>query len=188
MSEDHPSTTSLALAFGVAIVSLVVSGALFIQMQDVRQEVREYSFAVRRATAVLGVMGLRLEPGSEYATLELDPAPRPARSDIEAARDGARLAAAMGSLRNVRSALVMQRVQEDRLGYPAADEITTFADLRTHLAEYVPLPSDPLRQEWIFLSWLRPEPEVFLLVAEARDSQRTLIAVTDSEIIPLHTR
>ncbi len=188
MSEEHPSTTSLGLAFGVALVSLVISGALFVQMQDVRREVREYSFTVRRATAVLGLMGLTLEPGSEYAAVPLDPAPRPGLSEIEAARDGARVAAALGSLRNVRTGLMMRRMEEERAGFPATDEISSYADLRTLLAGYVPLPADPVRQEWIFLAWLRPEPESFLLLTEARDSRRTLITITDQEIIPLNLR
>jgi hypothetical protein len=188
MSEDRSATTSLALAFGVAIVSLVVSSALFIQMQDVRRDVREYSFSVRRATAVLEIMGLTLEPGPEYDALALDPAPRPAPGDVAAARDGARLAAALGSLRNLRTGLIMRRLEEERRGYPATGEIASYADLRTHLSEYAPLAPDPTRQEWIFLSWLRPEPDRFLAVVEARDSERTLIAVTESGITPLLTR
>jgi len=188
MSEERSAATSPALAFGVAIVSLVVSSALFIQMQDVRREVSEYSFAVHRATAVLEIMGLTLEPGPEYDALSLDPSPRPVPDDVADARDGARLAAAMGSLRGLRTGLIMRRVEEERRGYPGTGEIASYSDLRTHLSDFAPLAPDPTRQEWIFLSWLRPEPDRFLVVVEARDSQRTLIAVTESGITPLLTR
>ncbi|MFC1628160.1 hypothetical protein ACFL3H_03480 [Gemmatimonadota bacterium] len=81
-------------------------------------------------------------------------------------------------------AFVMRMAEEERSGYPPSSAIRSYADFRELLSDYSYLPADPLEKGWIYLGYMRPSPDTFLLVTEARNRERTLIMVTPEQITP----
>lgn len=181
---DSEKSPSAGIAFGVALLSLVISGALFVIMQDMKNEVEQFRFKLRRTDILLEAVDLNLEPGMEYSGLQLEAPGRTERTEAEKALDQSKIAVALSQLRDISRAFVMRQVETGYVYFPPSEDIRSYTDLREILLEYTDLPPDPTRQGWVFLSYFRPDPEDYLLVVEARDSQRTLITVTSSEIIP----
>lgn len=183
-------TPAAGIAFGVALVSLMISSVLFFQMQGLRgkttEQLAECSFHLHRTGALLETLGISLEPGPGYESLNLTWPPTALRSDAARALDQSRVAVALGQLRNIQMAFVMRMTEEERFGYPPSSTIRSYADFREILLDYAFLPADPLEKGWIFLGYLRPSPDTFLLVTEARNQERTLIMITPEQITPWH--
>ncbi|MFC1499456.1 hypothetical protein ACFL6T_00375 [Candidatus Zixiibacteriota bacterium] len=181
---------SAGLAFGVALVSLLISGVLFFQMQSLqgrmKRELEENTFQLHRTGALLEALGISLEPGSEYEGLELTWPPESPVSEAARALDQSKTAVALGQLRNIQTAFLMRMTGNDLPGYPTSTEIRSYTDLREVLADFAYLPTDPLEKGWVFLGYLRPARDSFVLLTEARNRERTLITVTPEQITPWH--
>jgi len=179
---------SAGIAFGVALLSLVVAGALFIQMQSVAgkvdRQLREYDFKLKRTDALLQALGLSLEPGSEYASLGLEGPPEKNLSEAQQALDQARVAAALGQLRNIQQSFMVRMAEGITARFPPTEAIRSYSDLRDLLSDYADIPADPTQKGWVFLSYFRPTPDRYLLVTEARNTQRTLITISQEGITP----
>ncbi len=179
---------SAGFAFGVALASLLVSGALFFHTLSlsgkVNRQLKQNSFQLHRTGALLEALGLSLEPGLEYENLNLTWPPAPPVSDAARALDQSKTAAALGQLRNIQMAFAMRMVEDDRSAYPTSFEIRSYADLREALSDFAFLPADPLDKGWVFLGYLRPARDRFILLTEARNRARTLITVTPEQIMP----
>ena len=179
---------SAGIAFGVALASLAISGVLFFQVQGLRaklnRQLEESAFLLHRTAALLEELGLTLEPGPEYEGLGLRRYPSVLPDEAARALDDSKTAVALGQLRTIQTAFVMRMAEEDRGGFPASTEIRSYADLREHLSDYAFLPDDPLEKGWVFLGYLRPARDSFLLLTEARNAARTLITVTPERITP----
>lgn len=78
----------------------------------------------------------------------------------------------------------MHLMESFRPEFPPTEEIVTFENLQEILSEYLPRSLEDAMQPWVFLSYYRKSAQEFLLVMEARDSQQTLITVTQDQITP----
>ncbi len=187
---EQGKTPAAGIAFGIALVSLLISGVLFFQMQGLRGKIKEQlaecSFHLHRTGALLETLGISLDPGPGYESLNLTLPPVPLQSEAARALDQSKMAVALGQLRNIQMAFVMLTAEEERPGYPSSSTIRSYADFREILSDYAFLPADPLEKGWIFLGYLRPSPDTFLLVTEARNRERTLILITPEQITPWH--
>ena len=90
----------------------------------------------------------------------------------------------MGQLRDVQRSLLMHLMESIRPEFPPTEEIATSANLQEMLSYYMDRPLGDAGLSWVFLSYYRKNPQEFLLVTEARDSQQTLITVTQDQITP----
>ena len=185
---EQGKTPAAGIAFGVALISLLISGVLFFQMQSLRgktiDQLAECSFHLHRTGALLETLGISLEPGAGYESLNLTWPPVPLQSEAARALDQSKMAVALGLLRNIQMAFVMRTAEDDRRGYPPSSAINSYTDFREFLSDFAFLPADPLEKGWIFLGYLRPSPDSFLLVTEARNRERTLITITPEQITP----
>jgi len=179
---------SAGFAFGVALASLLVSGALFFHTLSlsgkVNRQLEANSFQLHRTGALLEALGLSLEPGPEYESLGLTWPPAPLSSDVARALDQSKTAVALSQLRNIQVAFAMKMVEGDRSDYPISSEIRSYADLREAFSDFAFLPSNPLEKGWVFLGYLRPARDRFVLLTEVRNRARTLITVTPEQIMP----
>ncbi len=179
---------SAGIAFGVALLSLVVAGALFLQMQSVRgrvdRQLREYDFKSKRTNALLQALGLSLEPGSEYASLGFEGPPDRPGTEAQQALDQARIAVALGQLRNIQQSFMVRMAEGITARFPPTEAIRRYSDLRDLLSDYADMPADPTQKSWVFLCYFCPTPDRYLLVTEARNTQRTLVTISQEGIIP----
>ncbi len=171
----------LAAVFGLA-VAIVAAAVLFAQIQSVRSEIEAVNFEIRRVNIVLSAIGLTLEPVDELGRPQFGLLPQAQRSEIQVALDRSRVATAVGQLRDVQRSFLMHRAESFKPEYPPTDSISTYADLNRFLSEYRHLPPAQETLAWVFLCYYCSNPEEYLLVTEAKDSRRTLITITPTQI------
>lgn len=164
----------------VIILAIILSAG----NNALKSDIHELEYRVHRLSSVLSAMGLVPDfdefKGLSNSTWE----PGENRSEIQAALDQSKVAAAMGHLRDIQRSLVMHLMESFRPEFPPTEEIVSFEYLQEILSDYLPRSLDDAAQPWVFLSYYRKSPQEFLLVMEARDSQQTLITVTQDQITP----
>ena|GEM_PF-2114844 len=176
------------VAFVSLVAAIIVAILLSGRIKAMQLEINALEFRIHRATAVLTELGLTLEPSGSAGDPQASVVPGSGRSEIQAALDQSKVAAALGQLRNVQRSFLMHISESMKPEFPPTDTIRTFADLHRIILYY--LPGDPAEEtlSWTFLCYYRKSSQDFLLVAEAKDSQRTLITVTSSQITPWYSR
>ncbi|MFO7767856.1 MAG: prepilin-type N-terminal cleavage/methylation domain-containing protein [bacterium] len=91
--------------------------------------------------------------------------------------DKAKIGAAKAELANVKQGLGMYQAENDTSAYPPTGDITTYTDLYEAIAPYVQI-SNATDASWTFDSYESATADTFVLVAVAKDRNRTKIAVT----------
>ena len=97
--------------------------------------------------------------------------------------DKAKVGAAKAELANVKQGLGMYQAENDTSAYPASGDISSFTDLYDAIAPYVQI-SNATDASWNFESYTSATPDTFVLVAKAKDRNRTSITVTPTTITP----
>ena len=177
-----PATPSASLAFGAALVAVILSAVALVQVISMRQEQSDLARDVGRMEATLSAMGYRVNPGTDPGGMGPDPIDALRNLSPRAALDKAKVAAALADLQQVRNGLTMMIAESGMPFYPPENQIRNYEDLRRLLADYVPLKPTQADANWVFLSYARPSPEEFVLLAEARDALRTFITATPNGI------
>lgn len=164
----------------VIILAIILSAG----NNALKSDIHELEYRVHRLSSVLSAMGLVPDFDKFTGLSDFTWEPGESRSEIQAALDQSKVAAAMGHLRDIQRSLVMHLMESFRPEFPPTEEIVTFENLQEILSEYLPRSLEDAMQPWVFLSYYRKSAQEFLLVMEARDSQQTLITVTQDQITP----
>lgn len=91
--------------------------------------------------------------------------------------DKAKIGAAKAELAVVKNGLGMYQAEDDFSSYPSSSMITSFNDLRKILSPYTSMPNER-EAAFTFVSYASAKRDTFVLTAKARDTERTVIAVT----------
>jgi len=97
--------------------------------------------------------------------------------------DKAKIGAAKAELANVKQGLGMYQAENDTSAYPASGDITNYTELYDTIAPYVQI-SNATDASWTFDSYTSATPDTFVLVAKAKDRNRTTITVTPTVTTP----
>lgn len=97
--------------------------------------------------------------------------------------DKAKIGAAKAELANVKQGLGMFQAENDTSAYPATAAVASFTDLYGAIDDYVQI-SNETDAGWTFVSYTSATPDTFVLVAKAKDRNRTQITVTPTTITP----
>ena len=177
-----------SIPFAIAMTGLIAAIILAIILSAgnnaLKIDIHELEYRVHRLSSVLSAMGLVPDFDEFTGLSDFTWEPGDSRSEIQAALDQSKVAAAMGHLRDIQRSLVMHLMESFRPEFPPTEEINTFENLQEILSDYLPRSLDNAAPPWVFLSYYRKSPQEFLLVMEARDSQQTLITVTQDQITP----
>jgi hypothetical protein len=90
--------------------------------------------------------------------------------------DQARITAAIIELRSVRTGLVAYKTMRGP-GFPGTAEITSLDDLRSVLAEFMPLQPEP---SFRFASYTSASLDTFVMTVRAKDTAGTVLLITPS--------
>jgi hypothetical protein len=97
--------------------------------------------------------------------------------------DRIRIEAAKAELAVVREGLFMYQAENDQSRFPATSSITCYDDLLRTLSPYCQL-LEPQDAAWTYVSYVSAMPDTFVLLAKAKDGNRTAITVTPTVILP----
>ena len=183
---EKPRSGSIPFAIAmISLVAVIILAIILSAKNDaLKSDIHELEYRIHRLSSVLSAMGLAPDFDEFTGFSDFTWEPGKSRSEIQAALDQSKVAAAMGHLRSIQMSLVMQLMESFRPEFPPTEEIVTFEDLQEFLSDYLPRSREDAALPWVFLSYYRKSPQEFLLVMEARDSQQTLITVTQDQITP----
>lgn len=95
--------------------------------------------------------------------------------------DRAKINQARADLAIIKTGLTTFQAESDYSAYPTTASINSYEDIVGILSPYMSLPG-PEEASWTFVSYVSVRRDTFVLRARARDSMRTLIDLTPTEI------
>ena len=97
--------------------------------------------------------------------------------------DKAKIGAAQAELATVKNGLGMFQAENDSSSYPLESQISSHATLAAMLSAYVQIPGVD-DASWVYSGYVRANKDTFVLTAEAKDRNSTVITVTPVNITP----
>ncbi len=97
--------------------------------------------------------------------------------------DKAKIGAAQAELATVKQGLGMYQAENDTSAFPESATISSHADLLLAIGTYVQV-ANATDASWTFTSYTSATTDTFVLLAKAKDRNRTTITVTPTIILP----